>query len=172
MIVQTGEFPKSTFPINTNWQYFNYKCGTSGFTKAIKQDRTDLGRLKVQALFLGFISGLTASTYEPCRLPENNRITIHRTYKDTDLDAIALTANLDMEFCLVPRQTQLGDAIFIAFGSRMPLILHAHNADEFGDSLAGLSLLHPRIEWRVIRLAWILELIWGEAMKGVEIEKP
>ena len=161
--------PTSKIHLRKNWHYFSFKYAASGFTKAIPQDQSDLGRLTVQGFPIDQILGLYPKSTDPPHIPDELGFSIRDFKPESDLCILAAMAT-ERQFCLVPRTAELGDLVFILHGAKVPFVLRARQ-DQYNEESEEASrelILMDGLEYEVVGPCWIPEEMWGQAIKDFD----
>ena len=158
--------PTSTISLRKNWHYINFKYAASGFTNAIPQKQSDLGRLSVQGFLIDQILGLHPKSIVPPHIPDDIRFEVRDFNPESDLCILAATAT-ERQICLVPTTAEPGDLVFILHGAKVPFVLRVCY-DQFGDgSEEGAPrelVLTDGLEYEVVGPCWLPEEMWGQAI--------
>lgn len=160
--------PTSKIHLKKNWHYFSYKYAASGFTKAVPQDQSDLGRLVVQGFPIDQICGLYPKCVDPPHIPDDIGFSIRDFKVESDLCILAAMVT-ERQFCLVPRTAEPGDLVFILHGAKVPFVLRASRdeVDESEEAVRELTLING-LEYKVVGPCWIAEEMWGQAIRDFD----
>lgn len=159
--------PTNSIGLKENWHFFGWKYAASGFTKAIPQDQSELGRLNVEGFPIDQITHLYNQTTSPPHLPEDISFSI-RAAKADDLSVLAATV-IGREICLVPRDSQPLDLVFILYGAKVPFVVRLkENQQILENPDEERGALRDGLEYEVVGPCWIPEMMWGQGIKDME----
>ncbi|KAI3324016.1 heterokaryon incompatibility protein-domain-containing protein [Xylariaceae sp. AK1471] len=146
--------PLSSRPMYDNWEYISYKWGASGFTKTGSQDQADLNRLTVTGFEIARIQQLhPLFPYEMPHLPERP---VGRIIPFEEGKHMRRFAQSTRGASIVPSTAVVGDAIWILYGCKMPVILRpaAGKLDE--------------VAFEVLGPCYVTPIMFGEAIEWLE----
>jgi hypothetical protein len=115
--------PLSSRPLYGNWEYISYKWGAAGFTKTESQDQADLNRLTVTGFEIARIQKLLPLT--PSELPHPPERPLGSGTIFEEGEHIRRFAQSNKGPSIVPSTAVVGDAIWILYGCKMPIVLRA-----------------------------------------------
>jgi hypothetical protein len=145
--------PTSTIPLFSNWEYFSYKFGAAGFTKTIRQDQCDLGRLVVSGFEICSVTELmpfgVSFIQHP---PEEPAGQVEDFDPGQHLRRVALT---EKGSGCVPSSAMVGDRVWILFGCKMPIVLRIMKNDR-------------ELICQVVGPCHLTNFMWGKALKEFE----
>jgi hypothetical protein len=135
--------PTSEIALGENYEYFHYKIGAAGFTKCLPQDQNDIGRLTVQGFRLDVVTELMdVGVLRIPHPPEEPTGSLEVPFKPgTHTKCLCKTGEYIGFF---PRETRVGDEVWILYGCKMPMVLAA--AREGTHVVVGPSYL-PTMMW-------------------------
>jgi hypothetical protein len=113
--------PLSSRPLYDNWDYISYKWGASGFTKTESQDQADLNRLTVTGFEIARIQQLLPLF--PNEMPHPPESPAGSAIHFEEGKHIRRFAQSTRGPSIVPSTAVVGDAIWILYGCKMPVVL-------------------------------------------------
>lgn len=113
--------PLSSRPPYDNWDYISYKWGASGFTKIESQDQADVNRLTVTGFEIARIKQLLPLF--PNELPHPPESLVGSAIYFEEGKHIHRFAQSTRGPSIVPSTAVVGDAIWILYGCKMPVVL-------------------------------------------------
>jgi hypothetical protein len=143
----------TSIPLYANWDYFSYKFGAAGFTKALPQDQDNVGILVAQGFPLNVITELVplaiTSIPHPPEEPTGNAEAFD---PEKHLRRLALT---DKGNAIVPAETEGGDEVWVLGGCKMPIVLRiVGEVEETG-----------QLVYSVVGPCYIPNYMWGKGLK-------
>ena len=165
------QVPTSTINLRKNWHYIGFKFAASGFTKALPQEQTDLGRLSVQGFPIDQILGLHPKSTLPPHIPDEISFSVRDFDPESDLCIPAAMA-AGRQICLVPTTSEPGDLVFILHDAKVPFVLRMRQdrIDDVSEETAGELVGLNDAEYEVVGPCWIPEEMWGRAIKDFDDE--
>lgn len=179
------------------WEYFNSKFGAAGFTKTSKQDQDNIGRLVVEGFTIDVVESLVNYTSHVPIGPGHQLAQLIGFDKKRHLRRLGRTRSGVL--CLVPRDTRVGDRIYVLHGGKLLFVLRAFllrvdskasreegkakdiSKDKPTITQAGLEMLasKPKIQkdgdyekvCKVIGPCWMPGVMYGATIKRFE-ERP
>jgi hypothetical protein len=113
--------PLPSKPLYDNWDYISYKWGASGFTRIESQDQANLNRLTVTGFKIARIQQLLPLF--PNKMPHPPEIPIGSAIHFEEGKHIRRFAPSTRGPSIVPSTAVVGDAIWVLYGCKMPVVL-------------------------------------------------
>ncbi|KAF3035054.1 hypothetical protein E8E11_003636 [Didymella keratinophila] len=146
--------PLSSRPLYDNWDYISYKWGASGFTRTETQEQDSLGRLAVSGFEIARVQQL--EMLFPEQLPHPPERPAGSAILFDESKHARRFAQTTRGPSVVPSAAVVGDAIWILYGCRMPVVLRP----------AGGALDEASFE--VVGPCYVSTMMFGEALVWLE----
>lgn len=143
--------PLSSRPLYVNWDYISYKWGASGFTKTESQDQADLNRLTVTGFEIARIQQLLPLF--PNEMPHPPESPAGSAIQFEEGKHIRRFAQSTRGPSIVPSTAVVGDAIWILYGCKMPVVLRP---------AAGTL---DKVAFEVVGPCYVSTIMFGEAIE-------
>ena len=143
----------SSRPLCANWDYISYKWGASGFTKTKPQDQADLDRLVLEGFEIARIQQLVPLF--PNKMPHALKAPQAPLSPFEEGKHIRRFAQSTRGPAIVPSTTVVGDAVWILYGCKMPVVLRP-------------SQEHDNVAFEVIGPCYVSTIMFGEAIEWLE----
>ncbi|KAH6696422.1 heterokaryon incompatibility protein-domain-containing protein [Leptodontidium sp. MPI-SDFR-AT-0119] len=143
--------PLSSRPLYANWDYISYKWGASGFTETESQDQADLNRLAVKGFEIARIQQLLPLF--PNTIPHPPESPTGSAIHFEEGKHIRRFAQSTRGPSIVPSTAVVGDAIWVLYGCKMPVVLRLE---------AGIL---DKVAFEVIGPCYVSTIMFGEAIE-------
>lgn len=143
--------PLSSRPLYDNWDYISYKWGASSFTKTDSQDQADLNRLTVTGFEIARIQLLLPLFPNEIPHPPENPAGSASHFEEGK--HIRRFAQSTRGPSIVPSTAAVGDAAWILYGCKMPVVLRP------------ASGTLDKVAFEVVGPCYVSTIMFGEAIE-------